>query len=136
MAGLEPPKRPLWAFRAPFSDAAIEFIRQWAKPGRPGRPPAEYKWEWARRFEEIKVDYLERHEFSAVDGERQPNNMDISLAVAYDDFDNHPERWTKYGPDEKPDTAAHRVWDAVGPLLDLNEETRRRASEIRRQRGL
>jgi hypothetical protein len=136
MAGLEPPKKPLWTFRAPFSDATIGFIRQWAKPLRSGRPPAAYKWEWARRFEELKVEYLKRHECHHVDGERPPNNMDISLAVAYDDFDNHPDRWKKYSPDEKPDTAAHKVWDAVKPLLDLNKETLRRAAEIRRERGL
>jgi hypothetical protein len=122
-------------FDTEWSDWMLRVIRQWVKPPR-GAPPSEHKWEWARSFEMLQVEMLEQHECYHVDGDLPPNKIEISLAVARDDFAKHPERWERYDPDEKPVTAARRVWDAVKPLLKLNEETLRKAAEIRRQRGL
>jgi hypothetical protein len=106
-------------FDASFDDEAIDFIEKRLKPPR-GRPPAAHKWEWVRSFYALKAEYDERYECFHVDGERPPNKMDICLAVAYKDFEEHLDRWG-YDPDEFPDRAKHKVWDAIKDLLARDE---------------
>jgi len=53
-----------------------------------------------------------------------PQHLVIALAVAMEDFAEHPERWD-YDPTKFPADAAWRVWSAVEPLLSVETENSR-----------
>jgi hypothetical protein len=117
MAGQD--SHPRWAFHAPFDDETIRFIEKRLKRPR-GRPPAEHKWDWTRSYYMLKAEYDQRYECHHADGERPPNKMDICEGVAYRDYEERPNRWD-YNPNEFPDRAKHRVWDAIKDLLARDE---------------
>jgi hypothetical protein len=107
-----------WHFYAPFSDEEIEFIwRQWEKRKPKGRPPAEHKWDWVRRYYEAMAEAQEAHDNHHEDGDRPPTRLGICELMAED-------LW----PDEvNRGNAARRIWNLIRPLVENDERILREA---------
>jgi len=114
-----------WQFSAPFSDDEIAFVRQQMEKMKPkGRPPAEHKWEWVRRYYVLMADARETHDNHHEDGDRPPTRFGICELMAED-------LW----PDElNRGNATRRIWNLIRPLVENDERILRRAQGLRYQR--
>jgi hypothetical protein len=82
----------------------------------PGRAPATYHHEWAKRFRELHSELCAGYAAYHVDGDTEPTSLGTAGLIAIEDYARHPERW-RYDPETNLRAAERRVWGAVKPLV-------------------
>jgi hypothetical protein len=97
------------SFRAPFSDDELDFIERQIEKRKPnGRPPAEHKWEWVRRYYELMAEHQEAHDNHHEDGDRPPTRLGICELI-------------------DPRSGGRAVWKLIRPLVENDERILRKA---------
>jgi hypothetical protein len=97
-------------FYAPFSDDELEFIERQIEKRKPkGRPPAEHKWEWVRRYYELMAELNNPDDLN---GERSLSKIGICGLI-------------------DPRSGGRAVWNLIRPIVENDERILRRARSRR-----
>lgn len=81
--------------------------------GRKPSPPPHYHWHWAQRFQVLKRELLEVYERDRANGldVTRPTDWQVAEAVAEEDWQAHPDRWSRdsYPPGPEDESAMCRA---------------------------